>query len=208
VSDASAAGAGSNEAGGTQTTDSTQSTASTGEEGKTTDSTQATAGADEGKKADGDTKPNADEVSFKAELPEGVDLDQASLDEFTKIVKDKALSPSERAQKLFDLAAKRETDRAEAFVKTVQGWGEAVAADKELGNAEAQAAMRTTISTFGTPELQSLLNSTGFGNHPEVVRFVHKVTKALSEDAIHRSRGDAPAKAKDPATVLYDKTPN
>lgn len=199
MSDAADAGAASNEAGGTQqTTDTTQTTAGGGTEGNKVDG-QQTADTTE-------TKPNADEVTFKAEMPEGVELDQASLDEFTKIVKDQALSPSERAQKLIDLAAKRETDRAEAFKQTVQGWADEVNADKELGSAENQAAARKVIEDFGTPEFKSLLNSTGMGNHPEVVRFVVKLSKALGEDAVLRSRGDAPA-TRDAASILYDKTP-
>lgn len=204
MSDATTTGADSTEAGGTTqtTTDTTQTTAGEGGEVKTEG--QQTEG--ETKPGEGEKKPEADEVSFKAELPEGVELDQASLDEFTKIVKDQALSPSERAQKLFDLAAKRETDRAEQFVKTVQGWADEVKADKELGNPETQAAARKVIEDFGTPELKSLLNSTGMGNHPEVVRFVVKLSKALGEDAILRSRGDAPA-TRDAASILYDKTP-
>lgn len=204
MSDAADAGAASNEAGGTQqTTDTTQTTAGEGAEGNKADGQQT---ADTTKTGEGETKPNADEVTFKAEMPEGVELDQASLDEFTKIVKDQALSPSERAQKLIDLAAKRETDRAEAFKQTVQGWADEVNADKELGSAENQAAARKVIEDFGTPEFKSLLNSTGMGNHPEVVRFVVKLSKALGEDAVLRSRGDAPA-TRDAASILYDKTP-
>lgn len=194
------AGAGSNEPGVTQPTEGTQP-AGTGEGAKPTEQGTATQGENKTPEA----KP-ADEVTFKAEMPEGVELDQASLDEFSKIVKDQALSPSERAQKLVDLAVKRETDRAEQFVKTVQGWADTVKADPELGKVENQAAARKIVDDFGTPELKQLLESTGMGNHPELVRFVLKVSKAMGEDAVHRSRGDAPA-PKTAADILYGNTP-
>ena len=199
--DTQSTGAGSNEPGVTQTTDGTQTTAAAGEGTKPTEGTTP---AGEGKAAEGTTP---EEVTFKAEMPEGVELDQASLTEFEKIVKDRNLKPSEQAQKLIDLAIKREQDRAQAFAATVKGWTDTVTADPELGKAENLAAARKVIDTFGTPELKSMLESTGMGSHPEVVRFVQKVSKAMGEDAIVRARGDAPA-PKSAAEVLYGNTPN
>lgn len=195
------AGAGQNEAGGTQQADASQATA--GEVAKTGEQGAAQQTQDKAPEA------KVDDVAFEVKAPEGVELDQTSLDEFTKIVKDKALSPSERAQKLVDLAVKREADRAQAFAETVQSWADTVAADKELGNPENQAAARKIVEDFGTPEFKSLLNSTGMGNHPEVVRFVMKIGKALSEDAVIKARGTPPSGAsRDLASVLYgNKTP-
>jgi len=199
VSDTQEAGAGTNEAGGKQEpTEGTQNPAPTGEGGQ---------------KPEGEAKPDdtksADEVAFEVKTPEGIQLDQGALDEFTKIVKDKDLSPSERAQKLADLAVKREADRVKAFQDTVQTWADTVAKDPELGKPENQAAARKVVEDFGTPEFKDLLNSTGMGNHPEVVKFVLKVAKAMSEDTIVRARGNAAASApRDPAAVLYDKTPS
>ena len=63
------------------------------------------------------------------------------------------------------------------------------------------------IETFGTPELRSLLDSTGMGNHPEVVRLALKIGKAISEDTIVRGRNTPSGGAKDPASVLYGNTP-
>ena len=198
MSDEQNAGAGSHEPGGKQEpTEGTQNPAPTGEGGQPT----------EGEAKPGDIK-SADEIAFEVKTPEGIQLDQASLDEFTSIVKDKDLSPSERAQKLADLAVKREADRVKAFQETVQSWADTVAKDPELGKAENQAAARKVVEDFGTPELRDLLNNTGMGNHPEVVRFVLNVSKAMSEDTIVRARGNATGSAqRDPAAVLYDKTP-
>lgn len=199
MSDAQNTGAGSNEPGGKQEpTEGTQNPAPTGEGGQPT----------EGETKAGDTK-SADEVAFEVKTPEGIQLDQGALDEFTKIVKDKDLSPSERAQKLADLAVKREADRVKAFQETVQTWADTVAKDPELGKAENQAAARKVVEDFGTPEFKDLLNSTGMGNHPEVVKFVLKVAQAMSEDTIVRARGNAtPGNSRPAAAVLYDKTPS
>lgn len=204
MSDEQNAGAATNEPGGMQVTTEGKQTPAPSGEGTP---------AGDGQQTQGETKPGdntpADEVAFKVEMPEGVQLDQAGLDEFSKIVKDKDLSPSERAQKLADLAVKREADRVKAFQETVQSWADTVAKDPELGKPENQAAARKVVEDFGTPEFKDLLNSTGMGNHPEVVKFVLKVAQAMSEDTIVRARGTGAAGAKrDVASVLYDKTPS
>jgi hypothetical protein len=180
------AGTATTDAGGTQTVDTTQTTA-----GASTDTTAAPA-----------------DVEYVFEAPEGVTLDEGDLGEFKTIAKELKL-PQDAASKLVGIVAKREAARAEAFSKQVEDWGAAVSADKELGTAENLAAARNVIDTFGSPELKSLLNSSGFGNHPEVVRLALKVSKAISEDTIIAAKrtGGAPA-SRDHAAVLYGTTPN
>jgi hypothetical protein len=40
------------------------------------------------------------------------------------------------------------------------------------------------LDKYGTPELKEALASTGAGNHPEFIRFMTRVGKAMSEDTI------------------------
>ena len=57
--------------------------------------------------------------------------------------------------------------------------------DKEIGGekfTENLALARKALESFGTPELQDVLNMTGLGNHPEVIRAFYKAGKAISED--------------------------
>ena len=181
------------DAGGTQTAD--QTTAA--------DTTQATQTGDASKDT---TKADA-AVEYEFKVPEGVDLDQASLDEFKTVLKDKTLTDPQRAQKIVDLAAKREVDRANAFAKQVEDWGTQVKADPELGKPENLATAKKTIDTFGTPELRDLLNSTGMGNHPEVIRMALKIGKAISEDTFVAGRTGNTPPPRDAAAVLYGNTP-
>jgi hypothetical protein len=153
------------------------------------------------------TKPEAAaEIDYTFETPEGVTLDETSTNEFKSIAKDLKL-PKDAAQKFVDLAVKREQARTEAFVKQVKDWGEQVKADKELGTTENLAAARKTIDTFGTPELKGLLESSGMGNHPEVIRFVQRIGKAISEDTFVAGRNGGGAAPRDAADVLYGKQP-
>jgi hypothetical protein len=183
------AGADTTEAGGTQNVD-TQGQKPAGQTAENKDA----------------TKPEG-EVDYKFEAPEGVEFNQDDLAEFTSIAKELKL-PADAAKKFVDLAAKREVARLEAFAKQVEDWGTQVKADKELGTPENLATAKRAIDTFGTPELRDLLNSTGMGNHPEVIRLALKVGKAISEDKVISGRDGGNTAPRDPATVLYGNTPN
>jgi hypothetical protein len=183
------AGTATHDAGGTQTTDQTAT------------STLVTQSAD----ATETTEPAA-EVEYKFDMPEGVELDQGDLTKFTDIAKELKL-PAESAKKLVDLAAAREVARAEAFAKQVSDWGETVKADPELGKAENLALAKKAIDTFGTPELRDLLNSTGMGNHPEVIRMALKIGQKISEDTFVAGRTGGNAPPRDHASVLYGNPP-
>jgi hypothetical protein len=140
-------------------------------------------------------------AEYKFTAPEGIELDAAQVADFSRIAKELKL-PAEAAQKIVDIAAGREVARAEAHRTQVAKWAEDVSKDKDIGTPEAQAAARGVIDTYGTLELKALLNSTGLGNHPELVRMVAKIGKAMSEDSI-RGKGDAGAKPSDHASILY-----
>jgi hypothetical protein len=178
------------DAGGTQTADPTTAAA---------DTTQAT-------QTSADTTKAEAAVEYKFDAPEGVELDQGDLAKFTDIAKELKL-PADAAKKLVDLAASREVARAEAFAKQVETWGNEVKADPELGKAENVAIAKRTIDTFGTPELRDLLNSTGMGNHPEVVRMALKIGKAISEDTFVAGRTGSAPTPRSHADVLYGNSP-
>lgn len=186
------AGAATNEPGGTQNEDAGQKPAGEGSpEGK-----PAEAG-----KPEGESK-STDEVAYDFKMPEGVELDAASADEFKAIAKELNLS-KDAAQKVVDLAVRREQARAEAFTKQVEDWAAQVKADPEMGKPENLAAARKVIETFGDDETKSLLNSTGMGNHPALVRFVLKISKAISEDKYLAGKDTSEPAKKDPASILY-----
>ena len=181
-------------------------TATTDAGGVQTADTTATASA-----APADAQPNAEgakpeaqkpaEVEYKFEAPEGVELDASQVDQFKALAKELNL-PADKAKAIADIAIKAEVERREAFAKQVTKWGEELQADKELGNPEALAAMRSVVDKFGGDELKSMLNATGMGNHPVVARFIHNISKAMSEDRIvGKQAGEAPA--PDAASVLY-----
>lgn len=196
------AGTGNNDAGALQNADG-QKPDATGAADAAAKAAADAANADDksGTEPKPGDKPADGEVAYKFEAPEGVELDAAQVAEFTTIAKELKL-PAEAAQKIANIAIQREVARADAFRKQVAQWGEDVGKDKELGTPEAQATARSVIDTYGTPELKALLNSSGLGNHPELVRMVHKIGKALSEDSV-RGKGGEGTKPTDHASILY-----
>lgn len=187
-----------NDAGEAQPTDSsavnTQGTATTATEPATDASTQAT-----------ETKTDEVQVpeTYELKMPEGVELDKAAADEFTAIAKELKLDQA-TAQKLADVAAAQALRRVEQHVQQVTAWAEQVKADKEIGGDkfdENLGVARKALSTFGSPELAKLLDDSGFGNHPEIVKAFYKVGKAISEDRF--VGGAAKGNDTDPAKKLF-----
>ncbi len=134
------------------------------------------------------TEPKAAEPqvpeSYEYKMPEGIELDKAAADEFTAIAKELKLDQA-TAQKVADIGAKMAQRQTEAHVKLVESWVEQVKTDSEIGGDkldENLAIARKAIDAFGTPELKDVLNSTGLGNHPAVIKAFYKAGKAISED--------------------------
>ena len=153
------------------------------------------------------TTPPAEvqEVDYTFEMPEGIDLDKAGVDEFTAIAKELKL-PKDAADKLIGLEVKRLQKAQQDHVTLVESWAEQVKVDQEIGGdklAENLAVARKAVDAFGSPGLKDLLNSTGLGNHPEVVKAFFKAGKAISEDGFVRGAPKSPATESDLAKSLF-----
>lgn len=165
---------------------------------------------EEGKTEGTQAKPVVPEkYEFKA--AEGVTLDTKAVEAFSPIAKELGLT-QEQAQKLVDLYGSQMVGvsqaQAEAQAAVVEKWAADAKADKEIGGAnfEANANMAMkAIARFGTPELKQLLNDTGLGNHPELVRFCMRAGALISEDTLAMG-GKASTGPRDAATVLYGNT--
>lgn len=152
------------------------------------------------------TTPPADpEVNVEFDLPEGVAFDEQGAAEFKALAKELKLQP-DAAKKLADLAASRARAQHEAHATLIESWSEAVKTDKEIGGeklTENLAVAKRAVDTFGSPALKDLLNQTGLGNHPEVVKAFYKAGKAISEDGFVRGAPKAPATESDLAKSLF-----
>lgn len=166
---------------------------------------------DDGKGKEGEKTDGGDPYVFELKMPEGLEIDQEALAEFEAIAKDKTLKPAELAQKVLDLAAKREQNRIEAHKGRVAQWADEVRGDKDIGGdklTETLSVAKKAID-LGPPELKELLNVSGLGNHPAVVKWAYAVGKALSEDRFVKGSpagGQAAAGDEGRAQRLYGST--
>lgn len=138
---------------------------------------------------------------------DGKALDAELADDIKATAKELGLTQSQ-AQKLADLALKRtesaQSQQAEMLAQARDEWAGQAKADKEFGGDAIEANLATArkaLDTFGTPELKALLNESGLGNHPEVIRFFYRSGKAISEDRV--IRGGAAGQPTDPAKRMF-----
>lgn len=191
MSDSTAeAGTTTTDAGEPKTTDTqTETTQVAGESTTTSEDTTA-------------TPPVAPE-SYEFAMPEGVAVDKTAAEEFSAIAKELKLSAAD-AQKVADVGAKMAQRQAEAHTKLVESWVEQVKTDKDIGGdklPENLAIARKAIEAFGTPELKDVLNATGFGNHPAVIKAFYNAGKAISQDGF--VTGTAKGADTDPAKRMF-----
>lgn len=138
-----------------------------------------------------DKKPEGAPEKYEFKAGEGVELDQEALKDFEPLARELNLT-NEQAQKLVDMYGTKllpmvQKQQAEAWQKQTEGWAESVKADKEIGGDKLTSSISTAqraLETFGTPELKEYLNTTGLGNHPELVKAFVKIGKAMSEDNV------------------------
>lgn len=153
-----------------------------------------------------------------SDLPEGMSVNNALLEKFTAFATESKLPPEStkalaalyKAQAIEDFKA-----QAAAVQKMHDDWYDQCVADPEIGGPkgskfdENKAIAFKAVEAFGSKGLMDLLKQSGFGNHPEFVRFCLKVGAAVSEDSVigmHRSGEGVPAKvskAEEHASILY-----
>lgn len=144
--------------------------------------------------ADDADAQNAKPVEYaEFTLPEGITLDTAAVEAFKPIAAELGLN-QEQAQKLVNLRAEQVRQEAEAYAAQMTEWANTAKTDAELAGGQGfdanLASACATYAKVATPELRGLLDSTGYGNHPEVVRMFYRIGKQLGEDGRPPSGAD------------------
>jgi hypothetical protein len=192
--------------GTTQTQDQTSVSVSAGKDETQTKDQSATSVSQDGK--DG---KKADEP-FELKSPDEKLIDKARVDQLVAFAKENGLTQAQ-AQKILDnehsrfkdYAAKEQSRQKEEF----DGWVKAVKEDKVLGGENFSANMETAKRGFdrvATPELRKILNDSGYGSHPAVVRLFFDLGKAMADDKA--GGGGGSGGSSEPQTlgaILYGK---
>lgn len=165
----------------------------------------------EGDPANGDAgegNPTDPNTYADLKIPEGMDFDQNALTEAVPIFQKHNIS-KEAAQDLVDL--KVQWDQAslqrqvDTFNQVKEEWVTKSKSDNEFGGDkfdESVAVAQAAVNKFGTPEFKELLETTGVGSHPEVIRFMVNVGRLTAEDVPGGTTVPL-SKEKDRVNILY-----
>ena len=150
-----------------------------------------------------------------ADAPEVLDPDV--LTAFGEVAKELDL-PQEAAQKVIDKVAPiMQAKQAKVVEQVKVDWANESQSDKEFGGESLKSNLeiaKSSLNAFGTDALKSLLQESGLGNHPEVIRFMYRAGKAISEDSyVGNSEGavgksNAPKDFNSIANTLYSNQQN
>ena len=177
----------------TEATTDTQQQAETVQDQQDSDESSVESETSESETPEG--APETYEFNTKvADAPD--ELDPEVITAFGEVAKELDL-PQDAAQKVIDKVAPVMQARQAKMVEQVrEDWANESKADQEFGGENLNANLeiaKSSLKEFGTDALKSLLQESGLGNHPEVIRFMYRAGKAISEDAyVGNSQGANP----------------
>ena len=166
----------------TEATTETEQQAEAVQDQQDSDESSAESETSESEKPEG--APDKYEFNAKvADAPQ--ELDPEVLTAFGEVAKDLDL-PQEAAQKVLDkVAPVIQAKQAKAVEQARADWATESQSDEEFGGENLGANLeiaKSSLNAFGTDAFKSLLSESGLGNHPEVIRFMYRAGKAISED--------------------------
>ena len=174
----------------------------------------------ESKTGESETPEGApDKYEFNSKVADAPDeLDPEVLTAFGDVAKELNL-PQKAAQKVLDkVAPVIQAKQAKVLEEVKAGWVSDSQADQEFGGENLNDNLeiaKSALDAFGNQALKSLLVETGFGNHPEIIRFMYRAGKAISEDSYvgnsegaNYSRDNGPKDFNAIANSLYSNQQN
>lgn len=124
---------------------------------------------------------------------------------FSEAAKELGLS-QEKAQKLFAVMAPTARGYLQKnLVEQSNAWAKQSQSDPEFGGDQFKqnsAVIREAYNAYTTPELRAIINGSGLGNHPEVLRMFYRIGKSMQQD--HGVTGSASAPS--PRRSRYPKS--
>ncbi len=154
-----------------------------------------------------DAPPGAPE-KYEFKPTEGITLNENVLAKYGEVAKALNL-PQDAAQRIVsEVAPAIAQQQADAFKATVEGWKEQALADKEIGGeklAENLGLAKKGMDAYFSADFVKLLNESGLGNHPEMIRGMMKLGKTVSQDRFVPGGSGSPNTGKSAADILYGK---
>lgn len=148
---------------------------------------------------------------YTLEAPEGTQLDPALVPTFEKLARDMDLSQDQAQAFIKEMVPEMVKAQAAALETLKTQWSVDSRSDKEFGGeklGENLAVAKKALETFGTPELNQLLETSGLGNHPEIIRAFYRAGKQITSGSFVQGNQAPKSQANNAASKLYpDMTP-
>jgi len=187
---------------------------------KVEDEKSADASAEKSEDADKEAKKDEDSLADKSDgAPESykdftfskdLEFDDELMTQAKSVFKELNLT-QEQAQQLVDFESNvkaEENQRQQGAWDELQDtWKKASENDKEFGGDGLDsnlAIAKKGRDAFGDKEFNEMLEVTGVGNHPEMIRFLFKIGKLVSEDKILQGSGSASGSATQAERLFPD----
>jgi len=149
-------------------------------------------------------------VKFDLKHPEGSLLNPKRIEEIVAEAKASGLTP-EQAQANVDREHKAIATFQEAqkqqLTQNVEQWRKDFENDKEIGGnlaKESAEHAKRFVTKFGSPKLKEALDSSGLGNHPELIRMCAAAGKLLANDKFVQASA-SPKQEKSLSEIFYPK---
>lgn len=166
--------------------------------------------------AEPEAAPEGVPEAYELTAPEGTTLDAEAVAAATPVFKELGLS-NEQANKLMPVAAQFAQQIADKLNGQIlaqvqadrKAWLDSAKADPEIGGAQWDKTLTegaAALDRLGFPKgsgFRVLLDESGFGNHPDMIRAWAKVGQAIGDDPKFLRGNGAPAPKRDMAETLY-----
>tara|TARA_R100000541_G_scaffold18999_1_gene28935 strand:+ start:2698 stop:3321 length:624 start_codon:yes stop_codon:yes gene_type:complete len=142
------------------------------------------------------------------DLPDDFDMNEDTLGEYHTFAKENNLT-QEQAQRGVDMVAQMKQAEMNQWVEQQKSWVDTAKQDAEYGGDKFEENIAVAVKardSFGTSEFNEMLDSSGLGNHPEMIRFLNRVGKAISEDSVVVGGNSTSALSRE--AVLYPSMQN
>ena len=150
-----------------------------------------------------DKEANAHEEYEVFEIPEDFSFNEETLSDYHTFAKENNLT-QDQAQRGVDMVAKMKQAEMAQWVEQQRSWVEEAKSDTDYGGDKFDANISVAVKardSLGTPAFNEMLDQSGLGNHPEMIRFLYTVGKAISEDKVVVGGANATQKTRE--SVLY-----
>ncbi len=152
---------------------------------------------------------SAPNVEHELDIPEAMNVSDEELSQLQTMAKELKLD-SNGATKLLELSRHSQAEQVQKHNKLMDAWKNEILKDKDMGGASFNSTVsyaKAGLAKFD-PENQlfNLLEQTGYGNNPHVIRFLAAIGRSHAEDKVVLG---SPSKTESPRHErLYGKYNN